>query len=217
MDMPIRLLNAILLIATLIGGVLAYRAGTKRQQLLTERTRLEKKVGSMPIDDQSKVHVRALETGDELHFAWRVYLPAGFNIRWRYSDQGSSWSTSQSAREFIARVRLREDKRGIVYVFIKQCGGSSRSALGDGQVADLLRDRWDEVRVEQLAAEDVVVVDADEVATLLRLTLSDDLKREAEQKLNKYFAKRFETALLDVRFGSDQAFQQAAADNGNNQ
>jgi hypothetical protein len=206
-----RLLNVVLLIAALIGGVLAYRAAAHRQRLLTEKSRLEKLVGSLPVGDLSKTHVRAMETGDELHFAWRVYLPAGFNARWEYSG-GSSWSSGP--REFIARVRLREDERGRLFVFIKGGGGSSRLALGDEQLADLLRDRWDEVRVEQLAADDVVTVEADEVATLLRLTLSDDLKREVEQKLNKYFAERFQTALVDVRFGSDQAFQKAATVKG---
>ena len=216
--MPIRLLNVVLLIAAVIGGVLAYRAARERQQLLAERRRLENKVGSMPIGDPSKVHVRALETGEELHFAWRVYLPPGFSYTWRCGgDTGVSRSRSQIAREFIARVRLREDERGRLFVFSKHASGSSRLGLGDEQLADLLRDRWDEVRVEQLAADDVVVVDADEVATLLRLTLSDDLKREIEQKLDKHFAKRFQTALFDVRFGSDQAFQQAAAGSGSGQ
>lgn len=108
-------------------------------------------------------------------------------------------------------MRLREDSQGILNVFIKQAGGSSRSALGNRQLADLLRDRWEEVQVEQLACDDVVVIDADEIATLLRLTLSDDLKREADQKLDKRSAKRLQTALFGVRFGSDRAFQQAAA------
>ena len=208
--MPIRLLNVVLLIAAVIGGVLAYRASTQRQHLLTERRRLEKMVGLLPVGDLSKVHVRALETGDELHFAWRVYLPAGFRVRWECGDGSNGGSFSSVPREFIARVRLREDERGRLLVFVKQAGGSSRFGLGDEQVADLLRGRWDEVQVEQLALDDVVVVDADEVATLLRLTPSGDLMREAEQKLDKHFAKRFEKALLDVRFGSDQAFQKAA-------
>lgn len=209
--MLIRLLNAVLLIAAVIGALLVYRASTTRQHLLTEKRRLEKMVGSLSVGDRSKLHVRAMETGDALHFAWRVYLPASFKVKWKYGSSGSSSSSSSIPREFITRVRLRESERGSLHVFIKQAGGSSRFEIGDEQLADLLRGRWDEVRVEQLASDVVAVVDADEVATLLRLTLSDDLKREADEKLDKHFAKRFETALLDVRFGSDQAFQKAAA------
>jgi hypothetical protein len=215
--MPIRLLNAVLLIATVIGGVFAYRAATKRQRLLTERTRLEKKVGSMPIGDPSKVHVRALETGEELHFAWRVYLPAFFNSRWEYGSGGSSLSSHPATEEFIARVRLRENEDGRLDVFTKLGGGSARLGLGNQQLADLLRDRWDEVRVEQLGSDGVAVIDADEIVTLLRLTLSDDLKREAAEKLEGHFAKRFQTVLFDVRFGPDQAFKQTGAGSGNGQ
>ena len=210
--MLIRLLNGVPLIAAVIGGVLAYRAGTERQHLLAERTRLVKKVGSMAIGDRSKLHVRAIETGDELHFAWRVYVPAGFKVRWEYSNGGYSVSHSSIASEFVARVRLREEERRRLYVFSNQASGS-RLALGDEQLADSLRDRWDEVRVEQLGSDDVTVIEADEVVTLLRLTLSDDLKREADQKLEKDFAQRFQTALFDVRFGPDQAFKQTGAAN----
>jgi hypothetical protein len=212
--MLIRLLNTVILIAAVIGGVLAYRAAKERQQLLAERRRLEKKVGSLPVDDPAKVHVRALETGEELHFAWRVYLPAAPNLRWKCSSGGSSCYScysSSGATDFIARVRVRENEQGRFDVFTKQPSGSGRMGLGDEQLADLLRDRWKEVRVEQLGVDGVAVIDANEVSTLLRLTLSDDLKREADQKLKKHFAKRFQTALFDVRFGSDQAFKQAGA------
>jgi hypothetical protein len=209
--MWIRLLNALLLIAAVIGGVLAYRAAMERQRLLAERARLENKVGSLPIGDPSKVHVRALETGEPLHFAWRVYLPARRNFRWKCSSGGSSWSAGSRASEFIARVRVRENEHGGLDVFTKQASGSARLGLGNKKLADLLRDRWNEVRVEQLGANGVAVTDANEVTTLLRLTLSDDLKREADQKLKKHFAKRFQTALFDVRFGPDQAFKQAGA------
>jgi hypothetical protein len=51
------LLNAVLLFTALIGGVLAYRAGTERQPLLAERRRLEKKVGSLPIEERTGVAV----------------------------------------------------------------------------------------------------------------------------------------------------------------
>ncbi len=212
--MPIRLLNAVLLVAALIGGVLAYRAATERQRLLAEKTRLEEKVGSLPISDPSKVHVRALETGEELHFAWRVYLPAGFSARWECESGGSSSSSSSGTREFIARARLREDEHGTLYVFAKQDGGSMKLGLGNERLADLLRDRWREIGVEQLGSDGVVVVDGSQVATLLRLTLSDDLKREADEKLGKHFVGRFGKALFEVRFGSDQAFRQAAAGSG---
>ena len=202
--MPMRPLNAILLMAVVIGGVLTYRADVKRQRLLTEHSRLEEKFLSLPLEDPSKMHVRALETGEELHFAWRVYSPAGYYCRWWNSGGGSPWQTT-NAEEVVVRVRLREDEHGVLRVFVKQAGGSSLSEVGNRQVADLLRDRWDEVEVEQLGSDGVAVVDADEITTLLRLTLSDDLKRELDRKLGADYTRRYQRALLHVRFGPEEA------------
>jgi hypothetical protein len=207
--MPIRLLNAVLLIAALIGGVFAYQACRKHQQLLAERERLEKQVGRLRIEDPSKMYVRALETGEELHFAWRVYFPAGFNLRAKNSNSGSTWVSKHAEPiEFIARVRFRERYDGLLNVFTK-LAGSRRGPIGDRRLADLLRGRWDEVQVEQLGSDGQVAIDADEGATFLRLTLSDDLKREAGEKLSKSLATRFQRLLFDMHLGSDKAFQQA--------
>jgi hypothetical protein len=96
-----RLLSLTLLVASLVGGLLALSAGREYQRLLAEHRRLERKVGNVPISDASQVHVRALKTGEPLHFAWRVYLPAGFHARWD-SGRGYSTSSSSSASEFIA-------------------------------------------------------------------------------------------------------------------
>jgi len=208
--MSIRLLNAVLLIATLIGGVLAHQAGKRHQRLLAERERLEEQVGCLRIEDPSRMYVRALETGEELHFAWRVYFPAGLNLRTKNSNGGGTWSSKRpDAIEFIARVRFRENDDGRLNVFTKQANGSGRLALGDRRLADLLRGRWDEIQVEQLGSDGSVAIATDEVATLLRLTFSEDLKREAGQKLSKSLATRFQRVLFDMRLGSDKAFQQA--------
>jgi hypothetical protein len=74
----------------------------------------------------------------------------------------------------------------------------------------MLRDRWDEIQVEQLGSDNVVVLDEDKVATLLRLTLSEALKKEAVQKLDERTARHFRTALFEVRFGSKDAFEPTA-------
>ncbi len=204
--MSIRPLKAILLMAVVIGGVLTYLADTKHQELLTEHRRLEEKFLSLPLEDPSKMHVRALETGEELHFAWRVYSPAGYNCSWWNNGGGSGWQTTD-AEEAVVRVRLREDDDGVLRVFVKEVGGSCFLTLGNRQVTDLLRDRWDEVELEQLGSDGVAVVDADEVTTLLRLSLSDDLKWEFDRKLGADYAQRFQRALLHVRFGPEEALR----------
>lgn len=205
-----RLLNVSLLIAAVIGAVLAYRVTMKHQELLAEHQRLEAKVGSLPIEDPTKIHLRALDTHDELHFAWRVYVPAGLGIRWE-NGGGSGTSWNSSACHFIARVRLRQSEDGCLQVFTKQGGSSSRFQVGSRELADLLREHWSEIQVEQLGTNGTTVVENDEVATLVRLALPDDLKQEAEQKIGQAIMRYFQKGLLEIRFGSDRAFQQAAA------
>ena len=209
--MVIRWLNAALAIAVVIGGVMAHQAGKEHQRLRTEYERLAKKVGDLPIEDPSKVYVLALETDEKLHFAWRIYLPPNVKLRWQTSDGGRSWSSYRDAREFIARVRFREDENGQLIVFTKRANGSGMFRFENRQVADLLRGRWDEIQVEQLGAGEIVTVEPDEIATLLRLTLSDELKQQANEKLDNNFKKRIQTDLFSIRFGSDDAFQQDTA------
>lgn len=208
---PIRMLNALLLIAAVIGGVLTYRASQTHQPLLAEQKRLEQKVGTLRIEDPSKMHVRALETGEPLHFTWRVYLPVGSTVLRREDGRARFGWPIREPREFMLRVRFREDDDGVLRVFTQRTNGSGTSELGSRQLADLLRDRWDEIQVEQLGRDHLVVVEPDEVPILLRLTLSEELRREAEQKLSQREWKRFQTELFGYRIGSDKAFQRAAA------
>ncbi len=206
----IRLLNTLLLIAAVVGGVLTYRAARVRRELLTEQHRLEQMVGSLQIDDPTKMHVLALDTGQPLHFAWRVYLPAGFKPQWRKnSGGGGSASSGGAACEFVARVRFRENDEGRLEVFTKLGSTSGRGGFGNRQLAELLHDRWDEIEVEQLGRDQLVVVESDEIATLVRLALSESLNQDAKQQLPKLFWKRYQATLFEYRVGSQSAFQKA--------
>jgi len=75
----------------------------------------------------------------------------------------------------------------------------------------LLRGRWVQIQVEQLGAEGVAVTELDEVVTVLRLTLADDLKREAKRILDEHDWMRIKEELFTLQFGSDRAFQEAEA------
>jgi hypothetical protein len=70
-----RVLDLYLLIAALIGGTLAWQTGRERSRLSEKYDEPARVTGDLPIADASKVHVRALDTGDPMHFAWRVYYP----------------------------------------------------------------------------------------------------------------------------------------------
>ena len=52
----------------------------------------------------------------------------------------------------IARVRFRRDDQGLMKVYIQFGGISTRLDLGDNELAELMQDRWDKVKIEQLGA-----------------------------------------------------------------
>lgn len=102
-----RIFEITLLVVIVVGGVVLWRTTVQRDELQREHDRLSAKIGVLVIKDPAQVHLRAIDTGDPMHFAWRAYFPA--NYRWSYtSKSGSGGSSSSSPMETILRVRLRE-------------------------------------------------------------------------------------------------------------
>src|SRR5688572_20693291 len=102
-----RLTDWSLLAVTLIGAFLVVHSLRQRNILHNEQDRLARLTGSLRLSDPSQAHVLALETGEPLHFAWRVYLPP--RCRFSVKHLGSSGVSFHSdAQHFIARARFRE-------------------------------------------------------------------------------------------------------------
>lgn len=139
--MNLKLLDTILLVVTAIGGFLALRAAPEYGPLTQEYTPLVQITGDLSIGDPKKLHLSAIDTGDPMHFAWRVYLPPNFKWELRsISGRGSS-SGSALSRDLIARVRFRVDEEGALKVYTRFLGGSSVTRLGDERLATLLKNR----------------------------------------------------------------------------
>jgi hypothetical protein len=197
-----RALDLILLLVALSGGFLALQNGRQLRQLRAEYERLSTITGDLPISDASKVHVRALETGERLHFAWRVYLPANYRaVISNASGSSSSW-TSNSC-QFIARVRLRENEQGMLQAYTRFSGGSSCMGLGDSTLAKLLHDHWDKIQVEQLGAPGLAVIAPGQSAVLLRLTLPDELQKASREKLPPWMQGHFVPTLFELHLGPE--------------
>jgi len=196
-----RAFDLVLLIVVLSGGILAWQTGRERSRLEGKRERLVRTIGDLPIADPSKVYVRALKTGEPMHFAWRVYLPPNYIqlLSASTGNQGNAWPTRSS--EFVARVRLHRDEQGVLQVYTQFSAASSRLSLGDKTLAELLRDRWDKIRVEQLGAAGLTAIEPDQSAVLLRLTLPDDLLGEARKKLSPYAQQHNIPFLFELALG----------------
>src|SRR5262249_50752170 len=149
--------------------------------LAAHHDRLVAAAGELPADDPTLIYLKALDTGDPLHFAWRVPLPAKTNLEGR-SRTGSGWSggtwSGSDPMDFIARVRFREDEQGMMNVYTKFVGGSSRSGIGSPGLARLLREHARELIVEQVGKPGVAVLDpkARTPTVLLRVALPGSLR-----------------------------------------
>jgi hypothetical protein len=64
-----------------------------------------------------------------------------------------------------------------------------------------VHDRWDKLHVERLGAPDLAVLEPNQPAILLRLTLPDDLQAEARQKLQPYAQMRYVPVLFELNLG----------------
>jgi hypothetical protein len=169
-----------LLTVGLVGGMLAWKAGHERSRLEANYRRLAAAVGELPADDPALIYLKALDTGDPLHFAWRVHLPAKTRMDLRSGSGRSGLRgliSCSDPTDFIARVRLREDEPGHMSVYTKIMGGSSRSGIGSTGLARLLREHVQELMVEQVGKHGVVAIDpkAKKPTTLLRVALPESL------------------------------------------
>lgn len=77
------------------------------------------------------------------------------------------------------------------------------SGVGSRAFAKLLDDRWDKISVEQLGADQLTTIQPDRAAILLRLTLPEDMQREARQKLPEYEQKHFIPVIYELILGAD--------------
>lgn len=198
-----RVIDGILLTAALVGLWFAWETARERSRLEQTHARLLAITGDLPIGDPTRVHVRAVETGEPLHFAWRIHVPANDAVQFRYSNGGFSSSGSNEPEDFVVRVRFRETSDGQTELYTHFSHGSSRSTQFDPTLTKLLHGRWGEIRVEQLGSRGVAVPEeADRPVVLLRLTLPEDLQDEARKVLPEYEQKRVLPVLYELILGT---------------
>jgi hypothetical protein len=200
-----RVVELVLIVVIAIGGFLAWRTDQERGRLQRAYDRLSRKAGDLEIGDPTRVHVRAIPTGEPLHFAWRVYLPANYPARVHVSTGHSSahgGGSRSQPQEFIARVRFREDENGVLHVYSKFANGSSRMGVGDRAFATLLRGRWNKVVPEQLGANGLVAIEPDRTMTLLRLRLPEDIQEGAKTALSPEQQNGLVPVFFELQLGS---------------
>ena len=206
----IRWINIILVLAALYGAYLAVREEQLRRELSAQHRVLANEVGYLDLTDPDKVHVVALASEDPLHFRWRIYLPANYEVMWQTNNWGEDGSSSTGpAENFIAQVRFRKNEYGFVRVFrdMKSTGGVG--SLGGRELQTFLSEKWGRIESSQLGANGPVVVEPDEVATLLQLRMPEAMANEAESVLPEAWGRNYAPVLYEVRFGTKEAWKAA--------
>ena len=204
-----RSIELVLFIATVIGAVLVFQSSSLRNKLTRDHQRLKLKTGSLTITDPTLVHIRAIDTGEPLNFAWRVYVPPNFDLAYRCSSGGGSGSNNV-AWEGIFRVRLKE-VGGDYHLYHRFAGGSGRRSLGSPELKQFFDKHpgyLDKLIVEQLGASEIVTFDPMEVKTLIKISLPDDMLQEAKSELSKWEYQRIEKQVEWMRIGSRNAINQ---------
>ena len=201
------LTNLILFVIAVVGAVSAFRASLEHRKLDAEHRRLTLAVGRLPIEDPNKWHVTATETEDPLDFRWRIYAPANVHWNWRYATgrggSGSSMGSGRSApRNEVARVRFKRAPDGAWQMWLKSGHGSSFSTVGNPAWLRVLEDP-SKLIIHQLGKDEIVVADVDEVMTLLKIEVPDDVLKsfEAEKEWDKPTKQ-----ILLFELGSQEAF-----------
>lgn len=201
-----KLLDTALLLIALAGGVLVWQTGREQARLRAKIEQMTRTAGDIPITDPSRIHVLALDTGEPLHYAWRVYLPADYDLVPRAAPGQParvSPPASSPARELILRVRFREDAEGRLKLYENFEDHSQRGSFGDKSLAKVLRGRFDKVLVEQLGTHAPVSVGVDEPLDLLSLRLPADMEAEFLKEMSPAKRAGYDPQFFRFSFGPE--------------
>ena len=196
------LIDLSLIVLTLIGGYLAVQSGRQRALLSSQVARIEKRIGSFPISDPRLVHIQAIETENRLEFAWRIYLPANYKMTrvLQLNSSGSSSGEISTAKPFemIARVFLREEN-GLVECFSSFGFANSVSRIQWPIYADAIREKRNQLKIEQLGKNKLVTFEPDDEFTLLRIAIPIEMIEEMKSKDESGF-KNLSGEIVRVQF-----------------
>ena len=191
--------NALLWVVIVAGAICLWRSNSEHIRLQAEADRLEALTGDLVPADPTQVYVRAIETEDPLDFAWRVYFPPGYPLHVRQRNGSSSSSGNSNAIHGIARVCLREVD-GVMQTYHRLPNSAGLSSINP-ELQQFLRGRWDRLEVEQLGKERLEQLDPKSEFVFIRLTLPEDLQKEAESKLRKGMRSEFTPSVFEIRVG----------------
>jgi hypothetical protein len=196
----------LLIAGVLVGGVLAWRTGRERARLAAEYARLARAAGDLTITDPTKIHVLAIDTGEPLHYAWRIYLPLNVDRKVFSRFRSMELLTASKPEEFVMRVRIRRrpDLTGL-QIYERGEFGINESNLGEERLANLVLGHEGEMQVEQLGSGGVAVIEPDQTPVMLRLAMPPGMQAKALHMLDAAEQKSLIPELYRWEIGPDKS------------
>lgn len=205
-----RIIEIVLIVIIAIGGAFLFPTLMKLYGMQREYNHLAQKMASLGVTDHTKVHIRAIDTGEPLHFAWQAYFPANYSFAYT-TKSGNGSKASGAPVHTILRVRLREVD-GHLMIDKRFGGGTSRTTSGVPKLIEFLNEHpgaLQKLRVEQLAVDEMMVFDVSETHTLLKISLPPDLQAKAKEKFEKREYDQIVPTIEWIRFGPAAFAEQA--------
>jgi len=199
-----RRLNVVLVLVALVGLVFAVQQGLVKQTLSRQYERLAAEVGYLEPPDEGGVSVIALPTRDQMHFRWRIFVPASEAIFWKNRWLGGTQGDISvvGPRSFIANVRFRGGgENGGFRVWWGFEENATVMSMGGPELNQLLGGRWDEMQVEQLASDGRIVMKSGELSSLLRISMPDQMREEARKALSQQALDLYVPEFFHLQFG----------------
>lgn len=202
--MKLSWIDFVLMAVTVVGCVSFMRVQSQLAELHREQSRLASTVGQMGISDAKLVHIKALNTQEPWQWAWRVYLPDNANGTLAYfvgSSGSGSHGFNGGPQEFIARVNITRLKDGRFGLYSRFTGGSSFSSFGSKEFCEFLTEHRDQLKIEQLGEDGKTqaLSAGDPAVLVLRISLPDELARQATEKFGDDADKLLIPTVLDVK------------------
>ncbi len=202
-QVKLRYVDTALVLVAVVGGVLTWQAARQRSGLERESARLSRSLGDLPTGDASRVRIAVVETGDPMHFLWRLAVPKGTSqsIKVLHGDQNSAGVGIYE--DGLFRVRFRENGQGNLELYTQTSSGASlQGDFGDG-LGRFLRGRWGELRVERLGRGQPSVLEPERQVVLLRLVMPDRMWEQVRRELPSWSNGHTVPVILEVKLGPD--------------
>ena len=196
-------LNVVLVLVAFVGLLFSVQQGLVKQTLSREYEILAAEVGYLESTGVDGVCVIALPTRDPMHFRWRIFVPASEEIYWTNRRWGGKevGIPIKGPLSFIANVRFRQGENGMLRVWWGFEETATVISLGGAELNELLDGRWGDMEVEQLASDGRIVMKSGELTSLLRISMPDEMREEAQQVLSPQVANLYVPELYQLELG----------------